>query len=318
MGYVYKRKTKDKETGEIREWSIWWIKYYRDGKAIRESSGSEKESYAKNLLKLREGDVARGIPVTPKMGRVKFDELARDVTTNYQINKKRSLGHVQRRLQKHLLPFFGGRRASSITSSDVEKFILRRQAAGASNAEINRELAVLKRAFTLGCRAGKLMSKPHVQSLSENNVRRGFFERPQFESVRRHLPEDLRPMVTFAYLTGWRVPSEVLRLQWRQVDFAGCKVILDPGTTKNNEGRVFPLTDELRTILERQRARTDALQRELGIVCPWVFLGRVSPSDQFVAPGKAPARRPGWRAESLMISAGPRSAIWCGPAFPNV
>jgi integrase len=39
---------------------------------------------------------------------------------------------------------------------------------------------------------------------------------------------------------GWRIPSEVLALQWRQVDFEGAEVRLDPGTAKNNEGRVFP------------------------------------------------------------------------------
>ncbi len=51
-----------------------------------------------------------------------------------------------------------------------------------------------------------------------SRCRTGFFEREQFESLRAHLPEPLRGVVTFAFLTGWRVPSEVLTLQWRQVD----------------------------------------------------------------------------------------------------
>jgi integrase len=49
-----------------------------------------------------------------------------------------------------------------------------------------------------------------------------------------------------SWLTGWRIPSEVLTLQWRQVDFTAGQVRLDPGTTKNNEGRVFPMTAQLR------------------------------------------------------------------------
>src|SRR5437879_4471710 len=60
---------------------------------------------------------------------------------------------------------------------------------------------------------------PRIKKLKENNVRKGFFERDQYEAVRRHLPEYARPVVTFAYITGWRVRSEVLPLQWRQVDF---------------------------------------------------------------------------------------------------
>jgi len=57
--------------------------------------------------------------------------------------------------------------------------------------------------------------------LREDNVRQGFFEREAFDSVRAHLPAALRPLVTFAYLTGWRVKSEILPLEWRNVDWHG-------------------------------------------------------------------------------------------------
>jgi hypothetical protein len=64
MGSIYKRKWKNKE-GTIRESAVWWIKYYRNGCPMRESTETDKESEAKKLLKLREGDIARGVPVTP-------------------------------------------------------------------------------------------------------------------------------------------------------------------------------------------------------------------------------------------------------------
>ena len=60
--------------------------------------------------------------------------------------------------------------------------------------------------------------KPHFPMLRENNVRAGFFEREQYLAVQRHLPPSMQPVVTFAYVTGWRINSEVLPLQWRQVD----------------------------------------------------------------------------------------------------
>jgi integrase len=50
--------------------------------------------------------------------------------------------------------------------------------------------------------------------------------------VRAHLPEALRGPATFAYLTGWRVPSEVLTLTWKQVDFRAGVVRLEPGMAK--------------------------------------------------------------------------------------
>ena len=141
-------------------------------------------------------------------------------------------GDLETRFNKHLLPLFGGRRACAINTSQVRRFIALRQEAGASNAEINRELAALKRAFSLAVKDGKLMVKPHIPMLKENNVRTGFFERDEFARVRRYLPEHLKSVVTFAYITGWRIRSEVFPLQWRQVDFGAGRVMLDPGTTK--------------------------------------------------------------------------------------
>jgi integrase len=84
----------------------------------------------------------------------------------------------------------------------------------------------------------------------------------------------VRPVIEFAHITGWRIPSEVLPLQWRQVDFAAGEIRLDPGTTKNAEGRVFPFTASLRTLLERQRDYRDSLAKEAGKISPFVFSNR--------------------------------------------
>ena len=60
--------------GELRKRGpIWWIRYYRNGKRYEESSGSDKKGVATDLLKVREGDSARGVPVTPKVGRLRFE-----------------------------------------------------------------------------------------------------------------------------------------------------------------------------------------------------------------------------------------------------
>jgi integrase len=199
----------------------------------------------------------------------------------------------------HLKPFFGNRRMTSITTADIREYIdsrqkettvvrkaftftardgtprqvpeQRRTITGVSNGEINRELTALKRMFNLAIQAGKLIQKPHIPLLKEHNVRVGFFEREQFLAVLAHLPEPVRPAATFAYLTGWRIDSEVLPLEWRQVDFGAGEVRLDPGKTKNGEGRTFPMTRELREVLEQQRAITENHQRQFKVVCPGVF-----------------------------------------------
>jgi integrase len=269
MGSIYKRG------------GIYWIKYYRDGRPMRESSGSAKESDAKTLLAKREGAIANGLRITPRNLRVTIDELLSDVVNDYRANGRRSIYDLQRRIRKHLLPFFGKRRAGAISTSDARRFIVERQEAGASNGEINRELATLKRAFSLGIESEKIFHKPHIPLLEENNVRVGFFEHDQFEGFVKYLSEHVRPVVHFAYITGWRTLSEILPLQWRQVDFNAGEVRLDPGTTKNKEARVFPMTSDLRSLLEEQRRRTEQWQRETGTINPWVFTYRGKPFKSY-------------------------------------
>ena len=269
--------------GEVRRrGQIWWVRYYREGRRHEETSRSRKKGDAERLLKLREGDIARGVPVTPKFGQLRFDEAAEDMFLDYRVNNKRTLADVECRVRKHLRPVFGGRRMGSITTADVQRFVARRQAANASNGEINRELTTLKRMFSLSLQGGKLLTKPHIPLLHEDNVRKGFFEHDQFEAVATHLPNELVLMLRFAYITGWRVRSEVQTLQWRQVDFEAGEVRLDPGTTKNKQGRTFPFTDTLREVLVSQRVVADGLQQTTGTICPWVFHRDGRPIKTFV------------------------------------
>lgn len=126
----------------------------------------------------------------------------------------------------------------------------------AAPASVNRELAALRRAFRLAVRHGLLLGAPPVPALREDNVRTGFFEPDQFEAVCRNLREIEADVVRFCYHTGWRSKSEVFPLTWAQVDWAGGLVRLEPGTTKNREGRAFPITPALRLILERRQDYT--------------------------------------------------------------
>ncbi len=167
------------------------------------------------------------------------------------------------------------RAAGRITLPDRTKQVEPEQRRPASNAEINRELALLKRMFSLAMQATKLLHRPHIPMLREDNTRTGFFEPEQYQAALAHLPEAIRPVITFAYLTGWRIASEILPLEWRQVDFRAGEVRLDAGTTKNREGRVFPMTAELRSLLEAQHAEHVRLKKARQIV-PWVFYRMVA------------------------------------------
>ena len=119
---------------------------------------------------------------------------------------------------------------------------------------VNRELAALKRMFNLGLQAGKIQRKPYIPTLKENNARQGFFEHGEFVAFRNALPAYFKPVVTFAYYTGWRKP-EILSLRWNQVDLNVRTVRLDAGTTRNDKGRLVILDGELLEAIQGQWER---------------------------------------------------------------
>ena len=69
----------------------------------------------------------------------------------------------------------------------------------------------------------------------KNNVRTGFIEREQFESVRKHLSQKLTPRIKFAYIMDWRICAEAMPFKRPQVDFEASRVRFEPGTTENDE-----------------------------------------------------------------------------------
>ena len=264
--------------GQIRKrGGVWWIRFYnKNGKREEESAHSDDRQVAVDLLKIREGDVARGATVSAKTGRLRFEEAAKDLLTDYQVNGKRSYKNLKTTIvDGALTPWFRGWRLATLTTSDIRKYIAARQDKGYANATINRELSALKRMFSLAIQAGKLLQRPYIPMLAEDNVRTGFFERAQFEAVRNHLAPVYQAIVTLAYYTGWRINSEILRLEWRQIDRVAGVIRLEPGTTKNRAGRTFlyAAIDELTAAVDGLWARHEALERA-GILTPLVFCRR--------------------------------------------
>jgi integrase len=266
MGHLFRPKYTDRQ-GRRHASATWCVKFYSNGRRITESAKTTDHAEAKQYLKRREGEVAKGAPILPGQQSIRFKVLAEDVQRDYRINNRRSTRDVDCRLRLHILPAFGDLKASSINAATIRAFTDRRQEEDASNAEINRELAIIRRAFSLAVESGRVFHKPFIPMLKEASPRTGFFEPEQFLGVLKHLPEHVQALASFAYLTGWR-RDEVLSLTWPQVDFEYRTVRLY--TSKNDEGREFPFTPDLEAVLRRQKAKADELKRR-GIITPWVF-----------------------------------------------
>lgn len=258
MGMLYRRGT------------IFWVKYYLNGRPIRESTGTKKETEAKRILKEREGRVAMGQPILPRADRIRYEEIAADLRDHYQTTGERDLGEADVRLT-WLNKFFRGQRVVSIQGTVAIQYIKWRQQMGVANSTINRELSVLIKMLRFAVEHGKLLRIPVIHRLKEPPPRQGFFERDQFQEVCRRLAEPYKAVVSLAYTYGWRIPSEVLILKKRQVDLNVGTIRLDAGTTKNDEGRLVYLTPELKALLAAQLERVEKLEMEMKAIIPYVF-----------------------------------------------
>ncbi len=194
------------------------------------------------------------------------------VLGDYKRQGRKSLARAERAFI-HLEHVFATHRALDITEPQIEGYLQTREGDGAALATMNYELSMLRRAFRLAVRQKLLPTMPHVPRFRVNNARKGFFERHELDALLTELPDYHRGWNRFVYLTGWRVESEVLTREWQHVDMKAGIIRLEPGETKNGEGRIFPFSvlPELQAVIEAQRAYTDRVERITGTVCRWVF-----------------------------------------------
>lgn len=164
------------------------------------------------------------------------------------------------------------------TPDRVKAYQVQRLEEKASNATVNREVAILGRMLSLAFNAGKLSRRARFEMLDENNVRQGFLERGDFLKRLGKLPDQLKPIVEFLYLTGWR-KGEAQKLERRDVDLHGQSVRLRIENSKNREARVLSLAGRLLELFqERQKVRR--------LDCPYVFHHKGRKIGDFKKPWK--------------------------------
>jgi hypothetical protein len=87
-------------------------------------------------------------------------------------------------------------RAAGFATSLVNRYIEVRRQSGTKNATINRELALLRRAFRLGYEHDPQLvyRLPVIKALQEDNVREGFLEGDRYRLILDALSEEIKPV----------------------------------------------------------------------------------------------------------------------------
>jgi integrase len=285
---IYRPRYRDKKTREWRQSSIWWIRYTHQGKKYRENSKSEIRANAVAMRKRRMGQAESGKPVNTAIRRTTLKDLAELVYAVYRNNGYRSLAR-QEDAFNHLADYFGWDcPAVAITKTRLlqdylpwrrnqpNKLFTKHPHSGCAVATANRELTAVRRAFRLAADS----DPPLVAALlciklpKERNRRKGFLEWSEFAAIREHLPGHLKPVMTTAYYTGWRVPSEICSRERRHIRDG--MLVLEVYEGKNEEPRLFPLdmVPDLRDTIEQQLEATRKLEAGTGRVISLLFHNR--------------------------------------------
>ena len=239
---------------------LWYIRYQDpSGRRISESSRSEKVTVARNLLKQRLAEVQLDTYIDRVKRRATVDQLYMALLADYRNNGAAILEGSEQRWNKRLKQHFAGRPAISITTEYLNRYVdWCRDEAGLSNATINRDLAALRRAFRLAVEARQIPSVPKFPRPKEAPPRSGFVEQPQYAALAREATELwLRALLAVAYTFGCH-KQELLNLRVRQVDLLNRTIRLNPGETKNGDGRVAVMTQEVYVLIQACVAGKDA------------------------------------------------------------
>ena len=239
-----------------------WLQYSANGKRIKESTKTNLITKARKMLKQREGMAVSGIhPVSKK---IKFKELEELIIKDYEMNGRKSKDRLELSI-RHLRKYFEGMKADKIKRIHIDDYIDSRLKEGAMNATINNELACIRRMGNLAIEKELIRFFPKVKLLKrvdkegKPNTRTGFFEHAQFLDLRKNIPDYLKSLVTLGYESGMRL-DEIRSLKVNQVSLTKGKITLEQGTTKNDEGRTFYMSDELKhmlaSMLEERKAKS--------------------------------------------------------------
>lgn len=255
-GRVFQRVYRDRK-GVQQKTKTWFLKYYVHGKPVEEPASTENYDEAVCLLRQRMARSARKSEYAYEPERVFVNQLFDLVVEDYRFERRRSTYEVERRIEKHLRPFFGSKKAVEVTTTAIKKYVTLRTAM-AKPGTVNKELAYLRRAFRLGFRhEPPLVDKvPYIRMLPLNNARRGIVPYEHYRTIRDALPSYARIALVIGYHTGAR-KGEIQKIRTEWIDFKSGRIELPAKITKNQTARYLPIYGEMEEELQQAIAQAD-------------------------------------------------------------
>ena len=232
--------------GLYKRGQVWWMAFVYKGKRYRESTNTVDRKQAQRIHDKVKGQIVEGKWFEKLPGEeMNFEQLMAKYMNEHS-PKKSPKQHIRDKSSlRHLNPYFGALGLPEITSRVVNEYKAKRYNEGASPGTINRELVLLKHAFSMAYREWELLPDNPVKNVRLEREPQGrvrYLTDEEFERLLEACAKWLKPIVLVARHTGMR-RENVLSLTWTQVDLFRRVILLD--YTKNRERHGIPLNDTL-------------------------------------------------------------------------
>jgi hypothetical protein len=148
-GSVFQKSYRDRH-GVAQKTATWYLKFYTNGKPMETSSGTEDYNEALKLLREKMAAAAsKSYDYSEDLDRVSVNQLLDLVVHDYRDENRQNTYDTSKRIDAHLRPFFGNKRAVDVGTKLMKEY-RRLRITEAAEASVNKELAWLRRAFYLG------------------------------------------------------------------------------------------------------------------------------------------------------------------------
>jgi integrase len=183
-----------------------------------------------------------------------FKEAADSYIKRLKEEGGKTIERKERVLELYLTPALGVKPLSKITSSDLAVYRTQRRKAGAKDATINREMAVVSHLYSKAVDWGWVAAKPKITRAKEGDGRIAYLTPEQcariIAAARNDVSPHIHPFCVIALSTSMRM-SEVLSIKPEHIDFDKRRIFIPSAKAGQREQPITKaLSDFLKPHLE--------------------------------------------------------------------
>lgn len=225
---------------------VYWVKISIAGQVIQRSSGTSVKQQAQEFHDKLKAEFWQQKKLGAKPVRswqetvLRFLQETSDKRTHQQDKEKLAWLH----------PYLGHLTLNDITVSVIDE-IRQAKLKGNSKSTANRYLSLVRSILNRAISWEWLDKAPRIAMFKEPQGRTRFLTIAEIQGLLKELPEHLQDMVVFTLSCGLRY-SNVLKLEWSQVDLKAAHVWVAASNSKNGKALSIPLNALAIAVLTKQ------------------------------------------------------------------